>query len=177
MKKIILLFAASACVFTVCTSKKTSAAARKHSTPAATPAPAAAPAPAPAPSAIISLDSANKMLLSYLNSINYHVNDTDLRSVIFDASQLRNYLSNPMITNVKLMFAHTLDYINSGGKNNYAGYKSGALTLIVACYDANGNYVYDNAASYSTVLDYGMPCPSSCPTAGTAAVDTFQIVH
>ncbi len=124
----------------------------------------------------ISQDSANKMLLSYLNSISYQQNDTDLRSIIFDADSLRAYLANTSISKVKIMFAHTLNYINNGGQNQNAGYQSGALTLIIAGYDTSGNYVYYNYgdSSVKMVLDYGRPCPTSCSTQGTSANDILK---
>lgn len=114
--------------------------------------------------AIIPVDSANKMLSSYLNSIGYADNDTDLRSLSFDAAALRHYLNTPAsgaeITELKVMFAHTLDYINSGNSNLSAGYGSGKLTLIIAGYDSGGNYVFpDN----DHVFNKAMPCPENCP--------------
>ncbi len=122
-------------------------------------------------SRFISLDTGNKMLTSYLNSISYVGNDTDLQSLIFNADSLRAYLSNPAIVSVKFMFAHTLDYINNGGSGQNAGYLSGELTLIVAGYDTLGNYVYYNypESPVNMVLEHAMPCPASCPSVGTAS--------
>jgi len=122
-------------------------------------------------SQFIPVDSANKMLASYLNSVNAQKSDSALHCIIVDADQLRAYLNdscNGHVTHVKLMFAHTLDYINSGHGNQYAGYKSGALTLIVAGYDNTNNYVM---ASGNSLLDYGQGCPSYCPASGSAAND------
>ncbi len=115
------------------------------------------------------VDSANKMLGSYLNSINYQYNDTDIRSLTVDVKQLRRYIDSmsgsDSITSIKLMFAHTLSYANSSKVNTNAGYKSNALTIIIAAYKANGSYVYYTG---NTVLDYTQPCPPVCP-AGQAA--------
>jgi hypothetical protein len=124
-------------------------------------------------SRFIPVDSANKMISSYLNSINYQSNDTDLRSLIFNADSLITYITSAKLANVKLMFAHTLDYINNGGKDQYAGYQSGALTLVIAGYDSSGNYVYYNypSAQMSRVLENSMPCPTACPATGTASSD------
>ncbi len=120
-------------------------------------------------------DSANKMINSYLYSINSGANDSDLRSIIINADSIRAYLSaNPSIKNVKLMFAHTLDYINAGYAGKYAGYQSGALTIIMAGYDATGNYVYMSSGSSSMVIDHGLPCPSSCPSAGSSSYDILE---
>lgn len=117
----------------------------------------------------IPIDSANKMLASYLASINHPDKNNSLKSIIIDASSLRNYLNdttNGRIDKVKIMFAHTLDYINSGHEGQNARYKPGALTLIFAGYDAVGNYIYYDGM----VLDHGAPCPIICPP-GEAASD------
>ena len=119
----------------------------------------------------VDIDTANTMIGSYLNSINYKQNDIDLRSLIFDAEVLRNYLNdtgNGKIARVKLMFAHTMDHINNGSAGKNCGYKSGALTLIIAGYDASNNYVLN---AQGKVLEDTMPCPTNCPTSGTAAND------
>lgn len=117
-------------------------------------------------------DSANKMVLSYLNSINYTQNDSSLRSLIVDANVLRAYLNSPSglaVSKLKISFAHTLDYINNGGLNQNCGYTSGKLTVVLAGFNSSGNYVY----LHGNVMDRGAPCPSNCPTAGTAVSDTF----
>jgi len=121
-------------------------------------------------SRMIPVDTANKMILSYLNSINYQSDDTKLRSLIYNADSLRKYLSDTSIKNVKLMFAHTQDYINSGGLNVNCGYTAGALTIIIAGYNAAGNYVTPN----NTVADRAIPCPTVCPVNGTAANSLIQ---
>jgi len=111
------------------------------------------------------------MLTSYLNSIHYTQNDTYLRSVIFDADSLRRLLndnSHGEIKHIKIMFAHTLDYINGGHADQMAKYRSGALTLIIAGYDDEGNYIY---YPLGKVLNNGIPCPTSCPATGTATDD------
>jgi hypothetical protein len=120
----------------------------------------------------IPVDSANKMINSYLTSIGGSTpTNENLYSLIMDANSLRCYLSNPEIKNVKLMFAHTLDYINKGHGGQNAGYGSGKLTLVIAGYDQNGNYVLDAKAG---VEDNMRPCPHDCPTVGTAASNTIS---
>jgi len=116
-------------------------------------------------SRMIPVDSANKMILSYLNSINYQTDDSKIRSLLYNADSLRKYLSDTSIKNIKIMFAHSLDYINAGGQNNNCGYDAGALTIVLAGYNKNGNYVTPN----NSVLERGAPCPATCPTVGTAA--------
>ena len=121
-------------------------------------------------SVFIPVDTANKMLASYLTSINYSQNDTDLQSLTVDAGQLRSYLnagtaSDP-ITSIKLMFAHTLAFANSSRSGANAGYKNNALTIIIAAVKANGDYVYYTG---NTVLDYTAPCPTHCPSGQAAS--------
>lgn len=114
-------------------------------------------------------DSANKMLNSYLQSTSGE--GDALSSLIFDAEDLRTYLSNTDIRHVKVMFAHTLDYINAGHQGEDAAYRRGELTLIMAGYDEEGNYVYYNG---NQVVDHSLPCPTLCPVSGTAANDLLQ---
>ncbi len=117
----------------------------------------------------ISIDSANKMLTSYLTSIKHTKPESSLKSLIVDANALRSYLNdtaNGRIDKIKILFAHTLEYINSGHEGKNAEYKPGALTLIFAGYDAVGNYIYYDGM----VFDHGAPCPIICPP-GEAAND------
>lgn len=120
----------------------------------------------------ISKDSANKMIQSYLNSVSVPgtIQDTNLYSLILDAQALRTYLSDTTIKGVKVMLAHTLDYINAGNEGTNAGYKSNALTIVIAGYDQNGNYVL--GPGYR-VPDRAVPCPVVCPlgTAGNSLLE------
>jgi len=114
-------------------------------------------------------DSANKMIKSYLASIgdtNGVVKSDHLQSLILDAGALRRYLSDNSIKKVKIMFAHRLDYINDGHYGQPAGYSPAGLTIIVAGYDDDGNYVL---APGNMAPDRSMPCPTNCPVTGTAA--------
>lgn len=109
----------------------------------------------------IPIDSANKMLNSYLASI--QGSDTALHSLSFDADTLIRYLtdtSRGKIKTVRLMLAHRLDYINSGHYGRNAGYDADALTLVIAGCDTSGNYIYN---SRNMVYDYCFPCPHNCP--------------
>lgn len=115
----------------------------------------------------IPVDSANKMIQSYLNSIaNRDSANTQLQSLVMNADALREYLKDTSIKEVKVMFAHTLNYINSGNNGQYAGYKANALTIIFAGYNSGGNYVL---APGNMVPDDTKPCPPSCPVTGTAS--------
>ena len=115
----------------------------------------------------IEMDSANKMIGSYLNSINYTNNDTDVRSFVINMNQLRAYCDSSAspISHVKVMFGHTLQYINSGKGNHNAGYRSGALTVVIAAYNSSGDYFYING---DEVMDYSAPCPTNCPPGDAA---------
>lgn len=123
----------------------------------------------------IPADSANKMISSYLQSIDSGgTTDSSLHSLIFNADSLRAYLSNPEIKNVKVMFAHTLEYINTFGPGHHVGYESGALTVVFGGYDQNGNYVFWKA---NQVPDHSNGCPINCPSVGTASGDLFPTNH
>ena len=119
-------------------------------------------------SSFICVDSANKMLQSYLASLN-DADDSSLHCLIFDADSLRAYLANPNIKNVKLMFGHSLEYINEGHYGQPTGYTSGNLTIIIAGYDVNGTYIYKGG---NKVLDHGAPCPTYCGS-GAASSPTL----
>ena len=119
-------------------------------------------------SPFIRVDSANKMLTSYLASVNTTSHADDLHSLIIDAEALRTYLADADIKHVKIMFAHRLDYINSGNAGVYAGNKINALTVVIAGYDEDNNYVCTPTGTY---LDNAAPCPYSCPQNGTASSD------
>lgn len=120
----------------------------------------------------IPVDSANKMLGSYLASINADVDtSTNIQSFIVDADALREYLSDNSIKKVKVMLAHTLNYVNSGGDGVNCGYRAGKLTIILAGYDADKNYIF---APGNKVLDNSIPCPTQCEIMGTAADMTLH---
>lgn len=119
----------------------------------------------------IPVDSADTLIKSYLTSINYQSQDTDVRSFIIDANALRQYLTagnGEQITNLKIMLAHNADYIQSGHYGQPCGYSKNGLTVVLAGYGSNGNYIY---APGNKVLDYSMPCPANCPNVGTASGD------
>ncbi|OSZ79064.1 hypothetical protein CAP35_12680 [Chitinophagaceae bacterium IBVUCB1] len=162
---------ASAAILSAC---GTGASDNKQTTDTATAAPANLMAAADSNDTCASdipVDSANKMIGSYIQSLGGNPSNENLYSLIADANCLRNYLNaHPEVTNVKLMFAHTLDYINTGHQGQNAGYKSGALTLVIAGYDAAGNYVLING---NRVMDRVAPCPIDCPQTGTAASNTL----
>lgn len=119
----------------------------------------------------ITIDSANKMIQSYLVSINPTDNPNAIKSLIFDASVLRDYLNNDQdgeITHLKMVFAHTLDYINSGHYGQRPDSNQQALTLVLVGYGADENYIYHDG---NLAFDFCQPCPRECPTAGSAAND------
>lgn len=122
----------------------------------------------------IPADTANIMIGSYLKSIEPDSSSQgeNLYSLIMSADELRTYLNlNPEIKDVKFMFAHTMEYINAGNMGKPAGYKSGALTIVVAGYNREGNYIF---APHNSVLDHCAPCPNYCPVSGTASSNLLK---
>ena len=120
-------------------------------------------------SSFVQIDSANRMIKSYLTSIDYSSNDTNIRSLTLDANALRTYLnsdSGQTATHIKIMFAHRLSYINSVGFGAPCAYSINGLTVVLAGYDAKGNYVYFPAG---TAIDNCSPCPHQCLTQGSAS--------
>lgn len=119
--------------------------------------------PTVSPVDYIPLDSANKMVNSYLNSISSSA-DTNIRSWSIDVDQLRLLIDSTAGTNpvkhLKIMLGHNLNYINSGKGGISAGFSKNALTIIVAGYDNLGNYIF---VGNDGVLNRARPCPSNCP--------------
>lgn len=118
---------------------------------------------------LIPIDTANKMINSYLKSLDG--DDANLRSLILNAETLREYLKDSSIKDVKIMFAHTQDYINSGHEGQPSGLKNNALTIVVAGYRSDGTYVLSSGAK---VPDRARPCPTSCPLLGSASKDIIE---
>lgn len=128
--------------------------------------------PAAAHSVFIPVSLANRMIKSYLNGIDYTVNNHEIRSWIVNADTLRRFLSlhNEKIVNLKLMIAHNMDYINAGHEGQRPPVNSNALTLVIAGVDADNNYVYTDEG---TVPERCQPCPEECIGSGTGAADTL----
>jgi hypothetical protein len=92
----------------------------------------------------IPIDSANKMISSYLNSIQYQNNDTDVRAFVVDANAIRCYLNSNVgknVVNLKVFLAHNAEYANSLDSNKNCGYNVKGLTLVITGFDSLGNYV------------------------------------
>lgn len=114
-------------------------------------------------------DSANKMIGSYLASLPpQDSSKPDLHALILDAEVIRDYLNDTSIKSLKLMFAHTLDYINAGNQGVPAGYQSGAFTMVMLGFNAEGNYIY---LPGKQAFNRWVPCPLNCPDEGDAASD------
>lgn len=107
----------------------------------------------------IPVDTANRMISSYLNSVGYPTTDVALRSLSFDADTLRAYLANPNIVTVKFMLAHRQSYISSDGYGHSGGLKPNAITLIIVGMNAEDKYVLNKN---NGVYDHMYPCPSNC---------------
>ena len=115
----------------------------------------------------ISIDTANRMLTSYLNGVGYPGVDTAVRSLVFDADTLRTYLANPNIATLKFMFAHKQSYMNSGHQGIGSGLNPEAITLIVVGLNEDDHYVPNNRGE---VYDHLINCPNTCPGASTATI-------
>jgi len=108
----------------------------------------------------IPIDTANKMIQSYLNSVHYPAQDTALRSLSFDADTLRAYLSDPHIVTLKFMIAHQQAYTNTAASyGTYAGLKPNAITLIIVGMDDDNGIVRNKS---NGVFEHCLPCPTSC---------------
>lgn len=110
-------------------------------------------------SASIAVDSANRMIQSYLYSINYPANDSGLRSLSFSADSLRAYLSDPAITDVKFMFAHQPGYMNSGHFGQFAGMNPAALTVVIVGVSDDSKFILNK---HQEVFEHLSPCPVYC---------------
>jgi hypothetical protein len=124
------------------------------------------------PPGYITIDSANKMVSSYLGSVGFPATDTAVRCFTYSAKELRYMLdslpqSNTLVS-IQIKMGHNLDYINSGHAGEFAGYNTEGITLLMVGVNAAGNYVYAN----SKVMNHGRPCPTNCPN-GTAASPFF----
>ena len=111
----------------------------------------------------IPVDSANRMIQSYLTSIGYPEENMEIRSWAFDADTLRNYLNSEEgqhIKHIKFFMAHTLGYINSGhyGERPDKMYADD-FTVIIAGLDSTGNYVLNKL---DMPYDQSLPCPYRC---------------
>lgn len=118
---------------------------------------------------LIPIDTANRMIRSYLKSLDG--DDDNLRSLIISAETLREYLKDSSIKDIKIMFAHTRSYINSGHEGQPSGLKNNALTVVLAGYRSDGTYVLSQGYK---VPDHSRPCPTSCPLVGSASKDVIE---
>jgi hypothetical protein len=125
-------------------------------------------------SSFLNYDTANRMIESYLTSINASDNGSDVHSYIVNVNDLRSYLnsdSGRTITHLKIMLAHTKAYVNGGGYGIPCGYNAKNLTVVLAGYNSHNNYVFYND---NQVMDYSSPCPACCPKNGSAASDLIE---
>lgn len=115
----------------------------------------------------IPVDTANKMVLSYLQGVGYPSVDTATRSMVFDADTLRAYLQNPNIATMKFMFAHKQSYMNSGNTGIGSGMNPEALTMVVVGLDENDQYILNPRGQ---VYDHLANCPIQCPGSSDAII-------
>lgn len=116
------------------------------------------------------VDTANLMIQSYLTSI--PSGDTNrVISMIVDADDLRYYLSDTSIKGIKLMLAHPLSYIHAGNEGIDGGLNSSALTVVLAGFNSNGNYVL---SPDNMVLNKVLRCPPFCLSSGNAGSNLIE---
>jgi len=104
-------------------------------------------------------DTANRMIMSYLTSIDYTVNTNETRSLLFNADTMRHYLADTSIKEIKFFLAHNQEYINSGNEGQRPKPNMNALTIIPVGLDLSGNYVHPIPGM---VYDRLQPCPDFC---------------
>jgi hypothetical protein len=112
-------------------------------------------------SSSIAIDTANKMIGSYLQSVGYPSKDTTIRALSFDADTVRNYLADTSIKTLKFYLAHQLSYLN-GGTNRFGkniGMSPGKMTIIMVGLADNGDIVRNTS---NGVYEHAFPCPSAC---------------
>lgn len=107
----------------------------------------------------ISMDTANRMIGSYLESINYTTNATDLQSMTFDADTMRHFLQNSDVVKLHFVIAHRDTYINAGFFGSYCGAAASGLTFIIFGLDNAGEIIY---TSNGMVMEHTRPCPAYC---------------
>lgn len=115
----------------------------------------------------IPLDTANRMIESYLTSQGYPGNEEALRSISIDADTLRAYLQDSRITTIKLMVAHQPAYINSGGYQKNAGLSSSAMTMVLVGVDEANKPVLNKS---NGVYDQFSLCPKLCDAGADAYI-------
>ncbi len=111
----------------------------------------------------IQIDTANRMIASYLESVGYPQVDTAVRTLSFNADTLRSYLSNPNITTMRFYLGHQLSYLN-GGTDRFGkdiGMRPGALTIIAVGTNDAGQIIRNTS---NGVYEHAMPCPYNCPS-------------
>lgn len=109
----------------------------------------------------IAIDSANRMIGSYLESVGYPQVDTTIRALSYDADTVRAYLANSNIKTLRFHLAHQLAWIN-GGTNRFGkniGMTPGKLTIIMVGLDDEGDVVRNTS---NGVYEHAFPCPSAC---------------
>lgn len=109
----------------------------------------------------VTVETANGYIEDFIAKY-FDTGKVPVKSMIMGADLLRNYLNDNNIENVKFMLGEKTVDVN--------GTPTKTLTLVVAGYDSNGNYVLDNGM----VPDHSTPCPTACPTVGNAANDLIS---
>lgn len=107
----------------------------------------------------ITVTTANEYIENFISDY-YDTGKAPVKSMILDANILRTYLLNPDIEDIKFMLG-ARDIVHQGNTIQ-------VFTLIVAGYNANGDYILTNNG---LIIDQSRPCPPECPPVGKAAND------
>lgn len=107
----------------------------------------------------IEKDQANRMIGSYLKSIDYPEKDNQVRSLSLNADSLRLYLQDTSIKKIKVIVAHNMDYILSGFEGKVPAPGQFATTFIVVGINSFDKIVY---STVNRVMDNAAPCPQMC---------------
>ncbi len=110
---------------------------------------------------------ANDLIRSYLKSIDTFI-IPQVRSFYLNADDLRTYLADAAVTELKIFLAHTGSIVNSGLRDKYSGLNHDALTLVMVGVDSRQNYVLHQKTA---VINRISGCPSNCIISGSAAND------
>lgn len=116
--------------------------------------------------------SANTMIQSYLQSIDTFL-IPQVRSFMLNADDLRTYLADTAIAELKVLLAHPGHIVATEAEGKYLGLRHDALTLVIVGVDQQKNYVL---YQHSDVINRVLGCPSNCPATGTAALDLITLL-
>lgn len=103
-------------------------------------------------------EQAKRMIDSYQKSIGFPEIDQKIRSWRINAEALRQYLSDPTITEVEIFLAHNIEYIEAGGEGLNPPEDSIVQTIVLIGRNQVSELVYRDELA----LNNAAPCPRMC---------------